>query len=276
MAKTRFEWDTKKDQENQDKHRHGATLRWCSSSVKDSADNSFASITNYGFRTTASPFNIELAYTGGPGYQTYFDQAKAIWQRVIIGDLPDAGAVDDIKINAAVAADDGVGGRLGFAGPTSVRTDSALPVGASMSFDAADMADMAANGTLLGIILHEMGHALGFGSLWDQAKFRFNTTAGHYTGAKALDVYRQMSGDAAATFVPLETAYGAGTNNAHWTEAVFDRELMTGIAESSLPMPMSKLTIAAMEDLGYQVNYAAAEFYSIPAGAKSPAIHYIA
>jgi hypothetical protein len=38
---------------------------------------------------------------------------------------------------------------------------------------------------------------------------------------------------------------------------------MTGYAESSPPMPLSRLTIAAMEDLGYAVNFAAADNYTL-------------
>ena len=39
---------------------------------------------------------------------------------------------------------------------------------------------------------------------------------------------------------------------------------MTGYAESTGTMPLSRLTIAAMQDLGYAVNYAAADSYSLP------------
>ena len=38
---------------------------------------------------------------------------------------------------------------------------------------------------------------------------------------------------------------------------------MTGYAESSGNMPLSILTIAALEDLGYSVDYSAAEAYSL-------------
>ena len=76
-------------------------------------------------------------------------------------------------------------------------------------------------------------------------------------------MYKTISGNASATYVPLETTGGAGTVNAHWSEAVFDTELMTGFAESNSNMPLSRLTIAALADLGYQVDYGAADSYQL-------------
>ena len=37
-----------------------------------------------------------------------------------------------------------------------------------MSFDTADLARMEADGSLTDVILHEMGHVLGFGTLWSR------------------------------------------------------------------------------------------------------------
>ena len=45
---------------------------------------------------------------------------------------------------------------------------------------------------------------------------------------------------------------------------MFDNELMTGFSENSPNMPLSRLTIAGMADLGYVVNYGAAENYALP------------
>ena len=63
--------------------------------------------------------------------------------------------------------------------------------------------------------------------------------------------------------MPLETSGGSGTAGVHWSEAVFGNELMTGFT-SGVPDPLSILTIGAMQDLGYTVNYAAADPYSLP------------
>ena len=63
--------------------------------------------------------------------------------------------------------------------------------------------------------------------------------------------------------VPLETGGGPGTAGSHRSEAVFGNELMTGYI-SGAPDPLSILTVATLQDVGYTVNYSAADFYSLP------------
>ena len=118
-----------------------------------------------------------------------------------------------------------------------------------MHFNSADVAQMAANGTLTAVIMHEMGHVLGIGTLWGTLGLR----SGYgYTGAHALAEYRALTGNPGATSVPLETNGGSGTAGAHWSEAVFNAELMTGYIElGGTFMPISRMTIGALEDLGY-------------------------
>jgi hypothetical protein len=84
-----------------------------------------------------------------------------------------------------------------------------------------------------------------------------------YTGHYALDAYRQLSGNGAASYVPLETSGGSGTAGVHWSEAVFGNELMTGYIAGT-PAPLSSLTIAGLRDLGYSVNTGQAEPYVMP------------
>ncbi len=233
-------------------------VTFAAGSIKDLADNNYAGTSSYGFRTAPGAFNIDVVYSGDPSYQSYFDQAKAVWEQVITGDLANVGGTDDLRIAASVTNIDGAGGILGQASPDSVRSGSNLPYQGHMQFDSADLATMVQNGTLLKIITHEMGHVLGIGSLW--STFGLNATVGRYTGTNALNMYRTMAGgNPNATYVPLETVGGAGTVNVHWSEAVFDTELMTGYAESNHNMPLSKLSIAALADLGYQVDYNAAD-----------------
>ncbi len=59
---------------------------------------------------------------------------------------------------------DGAGKVLGQAGPCFIRNSNRLTVIGIMKFDTADLPNMQANGTLNDVILHEMGHVLGFGS----------------------------------------------------------------------------------------------------------------
>ncbi|HEY9671424.1 MAG TPA: pre-peptidase C-terminal domain-containing protein [Waterburya sp.] len=124
------------------------------------------------------------------------------------------------------------------------------------------------------VMTHEFGHVLGIGSLWGTEQsssgttlgrnfvnrsagtYSVNTYAGWYYG-ELLDTYAQ-------TALPVTTGEGEGSDYSHWREQIFDSELMTHQAESTTTnMPLSQLTIAALRDLGYNVNYGAAEPYSL-------------
>lgn len=240
-------------------------LTIASGAVKDLAGNSYVGTATYDFKTAPAngAFDIVINYTGSSTYKKYFDLAEAMWEKVIIGDLPDTGGIDDLLIYAGVQNIDGEYGILGQAGPRYLRGSSSnyLPFIGEMEFDSSDIAYMENNGTLTAVIAHEMGHVLGFGTLWDD--LGLNKVFGQYTGSNALAEYRTLSGKNNATYVPLETEGQSGTVNSHWSEAVFDRELMTGYSESSPPLPLSRLTIAAMKDLGYQVNFDAAEAFTL-------------
>ena len=77
--------------------------------------------------------------------------------------------VDDLLIFAEVRAIDGVGGILGAAGPCLIRVANGLTIIGYMEFDEADLVDLAAFGHLEDVVLHEMAHVLGLGTLspWD-------------------------------------------------------------------------------------------------------------
>ena len=126
-----------------------------------------------------------------------------------------------------------------------------------MTFDLADLATMAANGTLFSVVLHEMGHALGLGQLtWSYDGL---TNGISFTGAHAALAYQLIGGFGN---VPLETGGGPGTAGSHWSEAVFGNELMTGFI-SGVPDPLSIVTVGALQDMGYTVNYSAADPYTL-------------
>jgi len=223
--------------------------------------------------TPASQFSINFNYSGDPQYQQYFTNAAARWSQVILNDLPDVnsptyGFIDDLLINVNIAPIDGAGGILGQAGWDLRRSGTnGLPYHGTMTFDSADVAGMVANGTFGSVVLHEIGHILGLGTLWDTFGLRSGSS---YIGTNAVNAYRQLAGNNSLTGVPLETGGGAGTALAHWSEASFDTELMTGWAEApGVAMPLSTVTIGSLQDLGYTVNYGAADPYSLPGHLES-------
>ena len=222
-------------------------------------------------------FSIQFNFSGlTTAEQAIFQQAAAKWQSVITGDLPNATyngiAVDDLLIDASSIAIDGVGSVLGQAGPDRFRSGTSLPYHGVMQFDSADMASMRNNGTLLGVILHEMGHILGVGTLWSSKGLLSGTSGSNpiFTGARATAEYNALFGTSAAG-VPVENTGGSGTRNSHWRETTFGSELMTGWVGPGSSLPMSRMTIASLADLGYTVNMAAADTYFRPGTSSAQA-----
>jgi Ca2+-binding RTX toxin-like protein len=216
-------------------------------------------------------FDIQINFTGGltESQRTVFAAAEQLWERIIIGDLPDydvpgVGVVDDLVIDASGTAIDGVSGTLGMAGPDVLRPVTFLPARGSMMFDTADLADMEASGELLDVILHEMGHVLGFGTIWTDLNLLVNPSSNggtdpRFIGAHATQEYNTRFG-LNETGVPVEADGGPGTADSHWRESIFDNELMTGyISNGGGENPLTRLTIAQFADLGYQVDYSPAD-----------------
>lgn len=164
--------------------------------------------------------------------------------------------VRGIVIYAQVTPIDGPGNVLGVAGPCLVRSGSLLPVVGSMKFDVYDLDAMVANGTLNGVVLHEMLHVLGFGSIWGPSlKNQVATPAGadpRYLGTNAQAAYALLGAPGGATGIPVENTGGPGTAGLHWRESVFHSELMTGWADGALAL--SRVTLGVLKDFGYDVD----------------------
>lgn len=217
---------------------------------------------------SASTFDIEVIFGGGlsTSQQAIFTTAETFWESVVTGYQSSAlgDLVDGLQINAAGVAIDGAGGVLGSAGPTALESDADHVVASSgiMQFDTADLDALEAAGTLLDVIMHEMAHVMGLGTLWT-----FNDVyvagSGEYTGAFGLAEY-QNEFDPLATFIPVELDGGPGTADAHWDEdwAGGFREIMTGFLDS--PVFVSDTTIASFADIGYTVNLGGGPVAPIP------------
>jgi hypothetical protein len=198
--------------------------------------------------------------------QQVFQQAAARWEQIVTGDLPNATyrgvAVDDLLIDAQALAIDGRGGVLAEAGPDVLRRSSRLPVHGTMQFDTADLASLEASGQLYDVVLHEMGHVLGFGTIWQSLGLLAGagTTDPRFLGAQATAEYNALFGTS-ATSVPVEgLPAGPGTRDGHWRESVFGNEIMSPYI-SGTPNPISRVTVASLADLGYTVNLSAADPY---------------
>jgi hypothetical protein len=229
-----------------------------------------------------APFSIEVRFIGGLSetQQAAFAAAADRWVQVIVGGLPGVEldlsslripglgveVIDDVLILAKGDVINGVGHILGQAGPLWWRPDTLLPALGRMTFDTADLERMEADGTLRDVITHEMGHVLGFGkTLWG-LKGLLESAGGadpRFVGRAAMVEFAHLTGGEHLVGVPVENLGGAGTRDSHWRESVFGAELMTSrIAAAG--NPMSRLTVAALADLGYATDFEAGELYALP------------
>jgi hypothetical protein len=225
-----------------------------------------------------SGLEIELEYLQQPSASqaAAIDAAVGRWGELIPGRLtPQAvqiGAnacgsgspainrtIDDVLVIVRIAPIDQAFGTLAQAGICVVRPNGGLPVVARLTLDAAD-------------VMHELAHTLGFGTLWSARGLLVNPSLPnsrgadtHFRGPSAIAAFNAIGGSAyaAGQKVPVENREGGlGTRDSHWRLSVLENELMTGflIAGSS---PLSRLSVASLEDLGYEVDEQAADAFSI-------------
>ncbi len=232
----------------------------------------------------AEPYDITLRLDPGmrPEFRQAFTDAAARWEQVLTAGVPDValalppglfgwvpafdGVVDDVLIDARDSAIDGSGKILGRAGGLLIRQPNWQPYYGVMEFDTADLDDLLASGRLGDVILHEMGHVLGLGTNWVLTGFVADLlTDPGYTGRAGVAAYQELGG---ARYVPLEDDGGLGTVLGHWRESTFGDELMTGYL-GSRSARMSRLTIAALADLGYGVDLSRADPCALPTAAPA-------
>ena len=215
----------------------------------------------------ATSFDITVVFSGGltGSQQAIFAQAENTWEFLIEEYLPGV-TVSGLTIDASGVAIDGAGGILGQAGPTIGEWDSGYlyVTDGVMQFDSADLLWLESAGTLKDVILHEMAHVIGFGTVWT-----YNGVydgSGNYTGAYGLAAHSTEFSQPGAASVPVELGGGTGTAHGHWNEVNYGAgntgitnpdgldmryELMTGWLNA--PTYISGTTIQQFRDLGYAV-----------------------
>ena len=242
-------------------------------------------------------YNITLRFLGEPhpNQRLAFSAAETRWEAIVTGDLPDVkenlganqcgqnpatnGPFDDLTIFVTIDHIDGVGGVLGQSGPCFVRDPGDLTVIGRMQLDEDDIEQLEQEGSLSDVITHEMGHVLGFGTLWgaDNLNLLRNPSEPnpnppladtHFVGAAAIAAFDEAGGiDYTGAKVPVMNEGGPGTVNSHWRDNVLDPELMTGFLSAG-PNPLSAITIASLRDLGYTVDPTQADPFSLSASLR--------
>jgi hypothetical protein len=248
-------------------------------------------------KASTAGFDIALRFVTMPTVSQLntFATAAARWETIITGDLPTQGLnlaagtcnspdaltdpVDDVLIIVRLELIDGPGAVLGSAGPCAARTatNGGLTALGTMRFDTADLANLENAGSFANVILHEMGHVLGIGTLWNSKALLQNASSASnkqdtfFSGTNAVVAFNAVGGNTytGGQKVPVEncvtgvpTSCGSGTINSHWREAVLRNELMTGYLNSG-ENPLSALTVASLKDIGYVVDDTKADFFFV-------------
>ena len=226
----------------------------------------------------ATSFNIKLVFVPQSSYTEHqkdlFRQAAVRWERVITGDILDysyihspldtrnfTGAWDtwwsdhqrpyfgDIRVDDVV--DDVrvfVGGPAenddmwGWGGPFRIRYSWQNHHPILSTIRLAESLMLENDDTISNVMLHELGHAMGFAdSIWERLNLLENPSGEraaylplvdtYFSGAKAITAFNWAGGNRyRGNKVPVENdpEFGRGySRDSHWRESVMDGELMT-------------------------------------------------
>ena len=216
-------------------------------------------------------YDIRIEFKGSGwtvALQQDFFHAADYLTTVITNDIGGGGLyrgklIDDLYISAELTTIDGVGGVLGQAGPTATWTANDLTAAGLMQFDSADAQTFDSLGLWGDIVIHEMMHVLGFGTLWE----RHDLVDGvKYIGPEGVAAYAESH--VGATFIPVEDGGGSGTAGGHWDEETLGNELMTGYIENdgnpaTVDNFLSEFSVMSLADLGYAVTEVSYKDYAL-------------
>lgn len=165
---------------------------------------------------------------------------------------------------------------VGQGGPCVLRS-SGLPLLGTISLNIFTWSALS-DRKLDDLIQHEVGHVLGIGTMWTRGSFSglivgdSSTSDPIFVGPNALGAFAKLGRSARfqGRVVPVEANL-----RGHWRGDAFHGEVM---APSLIPVsqPTSAVTVAALRDLGWNVELEAYEEFALPSdvltGAVSPQI----
>jgi len=243
--------------------------------------------------TFSVSFTAQAQSDLSPAEQAIFTDAIQFWDDIIDGHRDGVNRAWNLSVDTFSSPASMGSVTLGFAGPSALAYSGVvagsgtsngsfiLSTAGAASFNVHPDAGSLQAAT----IRHEIGHALGIGTLWEDNELytdgvvdpnREGTgTPGEFNGPAALAAF-QAEFDPGATFVPVELNGSGGTAHGHWNEAdsplfgdagsaliaisgpgiglSMDDELMSGSLSS--PNWISNTTIASLYDIGFTLHAA--------------------
>lgn len=165
----------------------------------------------------------------------------------------------------SVADVDGPGGLLAYTQICAMSARDTLPVLSHIRIDRGDIARLEERGVLPGVVLHELGHVLGFvpASYVPKKLADGGSADPHISGPAARAKFAEHGAWYRGATVPLEDSGGDGPNDPHWRFMVFGDEVMSSSIIDGYRSPLSVITLGLFEDLGYEVDYSVADSYEV-------------
>jgi hypothetical protein len=135
----------------------------------------------------------------------------------------------------------------------------------TIKIDKVDIISIEKYASLKDFITNEIGKVLGIGisENWMKLIQGANTDNPVFIGTNARREYVALLGVSETSGVPVENTGKKGVKNVGWRESVFKGEIMAGSGGGYYDL-ISRVTVGALEDIGYKVNYDGAENYKLP------------
>jgi len=160
-----------------------------------------------------SKFKIELDFQGGlsPSQRRVFANAAERWSEIITGAANGSSLSLTIEAGGIPIDRGGVPGEgnvLGQAAPTVLQ--NGLPSNGIMEFDTFDLDRLENDGSLVNVIIHEMAHVLGHGTIWRRQGLLVGEGSfdPRFIGLNAMEEFGVLLGTNRPTPVPVANQGG--------------------------------------------------------------------
>lgn len=208
---------------------------------------------------TPDGYNIEIIFHGD-GWSQEMKQALATAAEdisdFVTGDVPDVNGIDDFRLNAYLEDLDGGLGVVGRGGFTALRSgEDRIVSEGRIRIDNNDTDFLLNNNIFEDVAFHEILHAMGFGTVWGITGLTEQIDGEtRFVGENAIEAYNNIFADQAAGDANSDLGVPLSSDGAHWSQTYFGSEALSPTLSLS-GNQISMMTIAALEDMGYETIY---------------------